>query len=231
MTARYALYLAPSEDSPLWRIGCAWLGRDARTGASLPQPAIDAIPAERVHALTASPRRYGLHATLKPPLRLAAGMSVEMLIDAIRALATATSAFTLPTLAIDTLSDFIALRTVHASAALQQLADRSVAELDRFRQPADAEEIAQRRRAGLSARQEALLSRFGYPYVMDEWRFHITLTERVSGTERDLLLAWLTRHFAAALAAPLRCEEVCLFVQDSAAQPFVVRERFALADR
>lgn len=231
MTARYALYLAPSEDSPLWRTGCAWLGRDARTGAWLPQPAIEGISPERVEALTASPRHYGLHATLKPPLRLAAGISVDVLTDAARALAASTSAFTLPMLAVDTLSGFIALQTVHPCAALQRLADRCVAELDRFRQPADAEEVTQRRGAGLSARQEALLSRFGYPYVMDEWRFHITLTERVAGTERDLLLAWLTPHFAAALAAPLRCEDVCLFVQDSAAQPFVLRERFALADR
>lgn len=231
MTARYALYFAPAEDSALWRVGSAWLGRDARTEASLPQPKIEGIPADRLRALTASARHYGLHATLKSPMRLADGVRAELLTDAMRTLAAATGAFMLPALVVDTLSGFIALRTVHSSAALQQLADDCVAQLDRFRRASDAVELAQRRSAGLSPRQETLLTRFGYPYVMDEWRFHITLTERVAGAERDLLLAWLTQHFAAALAQPLRCEDLCLFVQDSAAQPFLLRERFALADR
>lgn len=231
MTARYALYLAPADDSPLWRVGSAWLGRDARTEALLPQPKIEGICADRVQALTASARHYGLHATLKPPMRLADGVSADLLTDAVRMLAAATRAFMLPALAVDTLSGFIAVRAVHASAALQQLADDCVTQLDRFRRASDAVELAQRRSAGLSARQEALLTRFGYPYVMDEWRFHITLTERVAGAERDLLLAWLTAHFADALAQPLRCEDLCLFVQDRAEQPFVLRERFALADR
>jgi len=231
LTARYALYLAPAEESLLWHTGCAWLGRDPRTGAALAQPVIDGVSAERVRALTAAPRRYGLHATLKSPLYLADGMSEDMLIDATRALAAATSAFELPALAVDMLSGFIALRSVQDSAALQQLADRCVTQLDRFRRAPDAEEVAHRRRAGLSPRQEALLARFGYPYVMDEWRFHITLTERVAGAERDLLLAYLTRHFALALRAPLRCEDVCLFVQDCVGEPFLLHSRFALADR
>ena len=231
MTARYALYLAPAEDSALWQTGSAWLGRDARTHALLPQPQVEGISADRLQALTASARHYGLHATLKPPMRLADGVSADMLRDAARTLAAATSAFALPALVVDTLSGFIALRTMHSSAALQQLADNCVMQLDRFRRGSDAAELAQRRGAGLNAKQEELLTRFGYPYVMDEWRFHITLTERVAGVERDLLLAWLARHFAAALAEPLRCEDVCLFVQDSAAHTFVLRERFSLADR
>lgn len=231
MTARYALYLAPAEDSALWRAGCAWLGRDPRTEASSAQPNIEGISVDRLRTLTASPRHYGLHATLRPPMRLADHVSADLLTDAVRTLAAATRAFMLPALVVDTLSGFIALRAVHSSAALQQLADDCVAQLDRFRRASDAVELAQRRSAGLSARQEALLTRFGYPYVMEEWRFHITLTERVAGAERDLLLAWLTAHFADALAQPLRCEDLCLFVQDRAAQPFVLRERFALADR
>jgi putative phosphonate metabolism protein len=231
MTARYALYFAPAEDSLLWRTGCTWLGRDARTGASLSQPTIDGISVERVRTLTASPRRYGLHATFKPPFRLAQGMTADMLGDATRALAAATSAFTLPALAVDTLSGFIALRTAHASTTLQQLSDTCVTALDRFRRPADAEELALRHASGLTHTQAALLSRFGYPYVMTEWRFHITLTERVAEVERNLLLPWLEGYFAAALAAPLRCDDVCLFVQTNGAAPFVLSERFALSRR
>src|SRR5689334_19967812 len=154
MTARYALYLAPAEDSALWRTGSGWLGRDARTDALLPQPQVEGISADRLRALTASARHYGLHATLKPPMRLADGVNADMLSDAARTLAAATSAFALPALVVDTLSGFIALRTLHSSAALQQLADNCVMQLDRFRRASDAAELEQRRGAGLSAKQE-----------------------------------------------------------------------------
>jgi len=150
-----------------------------------------------------------------------------MLRDALRALAGATEPFILPALTVDQLYNFIALRTTQHSAPLQSLCDRCVAQLDRFRRPMDSAELAQRRASGLTENQEALLMRYGYPYVMTEWRFHITLSEPVVGTERDVLMSWLKGYFAAALAAPIQCEDVCLFVQDGASAPFLLRERFA----
>ena len=228
MNARYALFFAPAETSPLWRAGSLWLGRDARPGASLPQPEIAGLPAERVHALTASPRRYGLHATLKPPFSLVEGTSPAMLMDAIGSLASQLQPFTLPALNVAPLSDFIALRTSGATDALQALADRCVAELDRFRRRAGADEIAKRRAQGLTAAQEAFLERYGYPYVMSEWRFHMTLSERVFGTERALLLRWLERYFETALSVPIRCDDICLFVQPSMRDPFLLHSRFTL---
>jgi hypothetical protein len=189
MTARYAVYFAPAVESLLWQTGSAWLGRDARSEAYVPQPQIEGISAERLQALTASPRRYGLHATLKPPFHLNDGVTVDMLRDALR--------------------------------------DRCVAQVDRFRRPMDSAELAQRRASGLTENQETLLMRYGYPYVMTEWRFHITLSEHVVGSQRDVLMSWLKGYFAAALAAPIRCEDVCLFVQDGAGAPFLLRERFA----
>jgi putative phosphonate metabolism protein len=228
MTARYAVYFAPAQASLLWQAGCAWLGRDARSGASQRQPRIHGIPPERVQDLTASPRHYGLHATLKPPFRLAPGMTEPMLLAALRTLAAECSPFALPGLAVDMLSGFIALRTIQHSDVLRALCDQCVLQLDRFRRPMDASEAAKRRAVGLTADQEALLERLGYPYVLAEWRFHITLTERVSGTERDLLLHGLARHFAAALAVPVHCDDVCLFVQEALGEPFALRERIAL---
>jgi putative phosphonate metabolism protein len=228
MTARYAVYFAPAEASLLWQAGCAWLGRDARSGVSQVQPRIDGISPERVQDLTASPRHYGLHATLKPPFRLAYDMTEPMLLAALRALAAECTPFALPGLSVDMLAGFIALRTAQHSDALQSLCDRCVVGLDRFRRPMDAAEAAKRRMAGLTADQEALLDRFGYPYVLAEWRFHITLTERVSENERELLLPGLARHFAAALAVPVHCDDVCLFVQEALGEPFVLRERIAL---
>ena len=62
---RVAVYYAPAADDPLWARGCTWLGRDPETGVELPQPDIDGIAAQ-----VTEPRRYGFHATLKPPMQL-----------------------------------------------------------------------------------------------------------------------------------------------------------------
>ena len=231
MNARYALYFAPAETSALWRSGSSWLGRDACSGASLPQPRIPGITAEGLRALTASPRRYGLHATLKPPFHLAEGVKPESLIDAIGTLARQLQPFTLPALSVAMLSDFIALRTHGEADALQTLADRCVAELDRFRRPASAEELAKRHAHPLTSTQKALLQRYGYPYVISEWRFHITLSERVFGAERDLLLHWLADYFAGTLSIPTRCDDVCLFLQQDAQADFVLHRRFTFGQR
>src|SRR3954451_16491972 len=179
MSARYAVYFAPAQNSLLWQLGCAWLGRDAAKDCMLAQPDVEGMASGGVQGLTVSPRRYGLHATLKPPFRLAIGGTHDNLICATRALASRLQPFALPALAVDVLSGFIALRTVHDSDALHALADACVAELDGYRLPADASEIARRRAHGLSPIQETLLARFAYPYVLSEWRFHMTLTEGV----------------------------------------------------
>ena len=81
------------------RSGCAWLGRDAASGIALSQPPVDSVSGERLRALTASPRHYGLHATLKPPFRLAAGTTDEMLVGAVSELAARMPSFTLPPIA------------------------------------------------------------------------------------------------------------------------------------
>ena len=66
MSVRVAIYYAPELDDPLWAAGCSWLGRDPERGIMVPQPALEGID-----EVTAEARLYGLHCTLKPPMRLA----------------------------------------------------------------------------------------------------------------------------------------------------------------
>ncbi|MBV9811843.1 MAG: hypothetical protein JO326_03780, partial [Acetobacteraceae bacterium] len=73
--ARVAVYYAPSPDDPLWECAVRWLGRDPATGASCRQPDVAGI-----EEATADPRLYGFHATLKPPMRLAAGTRWDALV-------------------------------------------------------------------------------------------------------------------------------------------------------
>src|SRR5262249_48288739 len=139
---------------------------------------------EELAELTAEPRRYGFHGTLKPPFALAAGATEAALLDAAGKFALSQSAFNLPGLHLVSISGFLALVPTERSEALHALADTTVQHFDVLRAPASPEELARRRRARLSPRQEALLERWGYPYVMEEFRFHLTLTRRLSAEER-----------------------------------------------
>lgn len=225
---RYAIYYAPPAGHPLHRLGSAWLGRDALAGADVPPPDLPGLrPGERA-ALTAGPRRYGLHATLKPPFALAPRCREPGLVASVSALAARLAPVPLP-LRLGRLGGFLALLPARPVPALQDLAAACVAELDRFRAAPTAAELARRRAAGLDAEQEAMLQRWGYPHVMGRFRFHITLTGPVAGPRAELLAAVLQRHFAAALAVPLVLDALSLFVEPAPAAPLVCIGRFPLA--
>lgn len=222
---RFALYYAPAPDDPLAQAGADWLGRDAETGAPRPQP----YPG--MAEITADPCGYGFHATLKPPMRLAPGCGWDEVAEGAAAFAAGLAPFDLPPLAVTDLGGFLALCARTASPALRACADGAVAALDPLRAPPAPAELERRRKANLSAAQDALLRRWGYPYVFDEWTFHMTLTRRLAAAERETWQARAEAHFAAALAVPRRVTELCVFSQRGAGAPFLVAARFPLLGR
>lgn len=221
--ARYAVYYAPGDDHPLWGAGCSWLGRNPAN----PHDHRPAPPQRR------EPWRYGFHATLKAPLCLAPGRDEAQLHEALQALATRTAAFAMPRLQIDTLADFIALRPaapLPRDHALWRLADACVRELDAFRAPPSAAERARRLSKPLEGDALQRLEQWGYPHVLEGWRFHMTLSDALPAAERQALMAAAHLHFHAALALqPLRCTDFCLFKQPAADAPFLLRQRYRLA--
>lgn len=221
MTLRAALYWAPELDDPLHAAGSAWLGRDAETGAALPQPSVPDL-----HALTADARGYGLHATLKPPFRLAT--SYAALREDALSFAARIAPFDLPPLAVKDLNGFLALRETAPCPALRALTDGAVAALDAHRAPPSEEELARRRKAGLSPRQEAMLARWGYPYLEEDWQFHVTLTRRLTAEESARVRPAAEAHFAGIAGRARRVREVCLFTQAGPGAPFLIAERLAL---
>lgn len=229
VSARYAIYYAPACGSLLWQAGCRWLGRDPQAQSELEQPVVPGWPAERVRRLTASARMYGLHATLKPPFRLAGGCSVEALDAELQAFAAARRALAGIALHVAPLSTFLALQPVQHDRRLVQLAEACVVQFDAFRRPAEEDELARRRAAGLSDRQEELLRAFGYPYVLDQFRFHVTLTDRLAPDDCAVLLPWLVKYFSRAIEQPLTLDDICLFVQDAPRTPFRLLRRYSLA--
>jgi hypothetical protein len=142
MHPRYAVYFAPHAGSSLWRLGCGWLGRDPLRDCALEQPALPGFTRARIADLTAAPRMYGFHATLKPPFALADGCAADDLHAALAAFAHQRTPLSLPALEVGMLGGFIALRPAAASDALDNLARDCVLELDRWRAPPDADELA-----------------------------------------------------------------------------------------
>lgn len=177
---RHAIYWRP-DPGPLADFGAAWLGWEPRT-ATAPTPPADA-PAAR-EGWTSTPRKYGLHGTLKAPFRLAAGTSGAALGAAAAALAADAAPVVLQDgLRLARLGGFLALVPVGPAPALGALAARIVAELDPFRAPLTEAERARRHPERLSAAERANLDRWGYPHVMAEFRFHITLTGALEPAE------------------------------------------------
>lgn len=218
---RVALYYAPEDSEPLARICRDWLG-DGPFGIG------GISDAERLLA-TASPRRYGFHATLKAPFRLASDHDVEELRGTLNAFAARVPATDCPPLALRPLDGFLALVPTGPATAVNRLASEVVRHFEPFRAPMTAAEREKRLSADLSPRQQANLDRWGYPYVMEEFRFHMTLTDRLSEDQRRRFQAALAPVVAPGLVAPLRIDRIWLFVETEPGAPLEKRESWPLS--
>jgi len=223
---RYAVYLAPAD--PFREIGSRWLGRCAETGGPLPGPQPDD---PRRAAWTRAPAHYGLHATLKAPFRLADGHSATMLDAAARAFARRQQAFAAH-LALRDLRGFLAWCLADAPEAhegrrrMHALADDAVRDFDVFRAPPTAEETARRRPERLSAAEQDMLARWGYPYVFDTFTFHITLTGLLDPAAQSKASARLRTLAGAGTQAPMPVDRISLYVQPEPGADFLVARHY-----
>lgn len=206
MHTRYALYFTLPE-TPLSKFGAAWLGWDVGTGTAGAHPEMPGVDVARI---TERPRKYGMHATLKPPFRLAEGQSLGALEAALAAFTAKTPSVRLDGLALTRLGGFLALTPEGDVAALNALAGRLVTEFDSFRAPAPEAELARRRAAGLTAAQEANLVQWGYPYVLDEFRFHITLSTRLEEEDGAMVSEALAPRLAPLLPRPFEIDAISI---------------------
>jgi putative phosphonate metabolism protein len=226
---RYALYYAPRAEEGLAVAASRWLGRNAETGEARDLVPVPGLSHERLSAIVADPRLYGFHGTLKPPIVLAKGATERDFVDAVGSFAATQRQIDVPSMRLAEVQDFLALVPAERCAPLQEFSDRCVVEFDEFRRPADDAELARRRAAGLTQRQEDLLLRWGYPYVLEQGRFHLTLTGRVKEPrERAVVLDELRRRFMGFIERPLAVRDLCVFRQPSSGRPFTVLARFRL---
>lgn len=221
---RYAVYWAPPEGSALAQFGAAWLGWDAAAGRAVAQPKVAGLA-----AATAAPRRYGFHATLKPPFALAGGIAPEALDAAIGDLAARLSPVSGPPLILNDGLGFLALRPNAPCPALDALAGAAVRDLDRLRAPPSAAEIAKRRSIGLTAAEDANLLRWGYPYVLGAFRFHLTLSGKLPAAQVPPLAEAAEALLGPALGAPLHIRDLCLFGDPGGGRNFHLLKRYPLS--
>ena len=220
---RIALYYAPATDDPLHQRASAWLGRNAVSGAEISQPAIAGIDIAEV---TADARGYGFHATLKPPFRVQG--DIQAALQTAQDFAARTAPFALPPLNVTDLDGFLALREESPCPALHALADGAVAALDARRAPLTEAEIARRRPEKLTPRQREYLASWGYPYVFAEWRFHMTLTRRLTPAEKAIILPAVTDALGDTPAISRTVTDICIFAQAAPGAPFTNLERLKL---
>lgn len=211
---RCAVYFTPPPFSDWWLAGSQWLGRCAIRGTSYAPPDIAGMTPTQFQACTAEPRRYGWHGTLKAPFTLPPGKTTADLVLRMQALGNRLCAFTMPALRVHVLEDFLALRPEGDTTHMDAIAAACVKDLHDMAMPLSPAELERRRKTTLTAAQDHLLVQWGYPWVLEHFRFHLSLTgplQQMTPDQRRALLDAAQAHFHA--LAPCRFEHLALFIE------------------
>ena len=217
--SRYAIYYIP--DLPLFQIGSDWLGWNSKSGQETLLSADD-------RRITDRPRKYGFHATVKPPFLLASHSTQGELQDAFHAFCATSSPATGGTLKIARIGRFLAMTQDVQSNEVTELAASTVSHFDKFRAPLSDKDIEKRRQRRLTPQQDELLLRWGYPYVMQEFKFHMTLTGWLAANEIDAIEQRANTRFQEFIGQPLSIASLALLGEDRDSGHFHVVDKLSL---
>lgn len=222
---RYAVYFIPPAGA-FARAAAAWLGYDVQTARDVTQPMIAGLP-RPLAEVTADPRKYGFHGTIKAPFRLAEGVTPADLVAAVSGLAINLAPVGMAGLQLVNLDGFLAFVPEGDTTILNDLAAQVVRGLDPLRAGLTDAEIARRRPYLLTPRQRDLLDLYGYPFVLDEFRFHLTLSGPLPAQEYAIIAGAAATHFANVVPQPFVLADICLMGEDAAGR-FHVLSRYPL---
>ncbi len=225
---RVAIYFTPERSDPLTATAAAWLGRNAFGGEAGRLPAATGLTPAELSFHTASARRYGFHATLKAPFRLIQGQAIGSLERALAVFAQSVAPIAVPRLAVQQIDGFFALVPDEPLAELNRFADDVVIAFEQFRAPLTDAEIARRGPENLTPVEFRNLLQWGYPYIFESFRFHMTLTGRAGHREAPRLRGAIEAVFGPLLSKPLAVDGLALFVESEPGAPFEVHSHYPL---
>lgn len=220
---RYAIYYSPPQQDPLTRTASRWLGRCAFSGDSVAQPAVTGLSAKELFDKTAAARRYGFHATLMAPFELAEDKSEDQLIASLDKFCDGLAPVQAPPLVVGQLDGFFALVPQQPDDGLNQFAADVVQAFEPFRAPLSDAEMVRRGGPHLSVSQQRNLVQWGYPHLFEDFRFHMTLTDRIPADEAAYMRAAINDHFGSTLGQPVELASLALFLEPERGGPFIIR--------
>lgn len=221
---RVAIFYAPGSQTPLANFGAQWLGWDVEHAKDVPHPDIDGLP-ESIEALVATPQKYGFHGTLKAPFRIRDDQTIDGLKDAMKAFSDQRKPFVIGQMKVAKLGSFVAIIQENASDEFANFASEIVRSFEDYRAPLRDEDIAKRRKAGLTPRQDELMLQWGYPYIFEEFKFHLTLTGKLSEQNAQIVCDRLTDHLKPILDTHVEAIDLCLYGEREDGR-FEIIERF-----
>lgn len=225
MSHRYAIYYAPPPGSGLEAFGRQWLGRDHVTDRTIQQPKIDSLDSAFLSRITRSAGHYGFHATLKAPFVLRDGKNADELIAKASAFAASRTAFEIPGLIVARLSQWVAFTLKAPAIDMDRLAADCVRAFEPLRAEPDQADLDRRRQAGLTPRQNQQLVDYGYPYIFEDFHFHMTLAGPLDGDEAGSVHQLLAGMAPPGIGEPLTIDAISIYEQPSRDQPFIQTAR------
>lgn len=221
---RVAIFYAPGSQTPLANFGAQWLGWDVEHAKSVPHPEIDDLP-EPIEALVATPQKYGFHGTLKAPFRLHENQTLDGLGAAMKAFSEQHRKFFIGQMKVAKLGSFVAIIQENPSDEFANFASNIVTHFEDYRAPLTDEDIVKRRKAKLTPRQDELMLKWGYPFIFNEFKFHLTLTGKLSEQNAQTVCDRLTDHLKPILDTPVEAVDLCLYGERKDGR-FEIIERF-----
>lgn len=212
---RLAIYYTPEESSSLAGEAAIWFGRDIYSTTRAAGAGANNLNDTFIANITKSPSHYGFHATLKPPFTIENADVIEEISLLLETFANSREAFIIPDFEVKMLNSFFCLRPKTVSNQLHSIANELVTQFDHFRLPAGQAELEKRRSSGLTRNQEQMLLKWGYPYVMEEYRFHLTLTGMIEKQFRQAVAQELSERFTSDILESVEFDRISLFLEDN----------------
>ena len=227
--SRFAIYFVPPESNDLTRFTASWFGWDVYKGIKVDYPVLHNLNYD-IKEITNTPSKYGFHGTLKAPFSLVPNKTIDDLKLSLSMLSRSIKKFLIPSICLREISGFIAIVPTVQNQSINFLARKCLEGLDCFRDAEPPEILNKRRSAGLSSSEERHLLKWGYPYVLDDFRFHLTMTGKLTPKVSKNVFSVLSSELQAALNAPLPINKICLFGESNINGQFEVIDEFSLLD-